>query len=127
MRREREEQSRRAAFGATEADPERSDLADYREVGPPPTGALGRVTHAQRLASVALWRAAIDPTIDERERRKVIKELAAVVGLNHARAHVEERLHEIGKRLGMVVQPDDELDDYPTDVPMRVRPGSRGR
>lgn len=86
-------------------------LQQYRDIPPPPDGALGGIAYANRIAVMMLREIATDPLLDAPDRRKQMKDTIAVIGMTSSKALQEERILEIERKLGMRNRLNDAADD----------------
>lgn len=69
------------------------------EIGPPPTEPTQMLVWAQRSMALALWEVMTHPSIEPERRIRLITEIGAKLGMTHAKALVEARLAELGRRV----------------------------
>lgn len=67
----------------------------YAKIGAPPNDVLARVEWAQKMLAQALYETATDPQLEARERRRIIGDLGAKIGITAVKALSEERIKRI--------------------------------
>ena len=103
-------------------------MAQIDALGPPPLEAIGRIAWANGLLAIMAWDAASDPALDPRERRRVVGDLAAKIGITHSKALSEERIKAIEKKVTVGSKAVDGSTDISSGPAIRARgAGVRGR
>lgn len=74
-------------------------LKSYKAIGPPPADVVGRCEWAQRMLAQALFETTTDPGTSPRERRRVVGDLGAKIGMTAVKALYEERLKSLEEKV----------------------------